>query len=202
MNSRFRMAFACMVPLSLTALSACDNPDAVAPLETGKELPDPAQAQASVQEAQAARIAALNNRDVDGAVSVYAPTATLVVPNAQPLTDPASIRATYASLLGDETSRLTVTPTQTWVSAGADFAVTTARMTVVPQSRQPVTMESTSQSVWQRQPDGKWKIVSEYNVALPEKQAKDADLETAGRTTAVPDTVKPDDSVARATADY
>ena len=95
------------------------------------------------------------------------------------MTDPASIRANYASLLGDENVKIAVTPTQTWVSAGADFAVTTARISI--NSTDPVgspIVSSTSQSVWQRQADGSWKIVSEYSVALP--SARTATDETEG----------------------
>ncbi|WP_230280963.1 DUF4440 domain-containing protein [Croceicoccus sp. Ery15] len=186
-----RMALACVLGLSLTALSACDKADEVTVLEQpAKEAPDPAKAAASIKEAQAARIAALNKRDVDGAVSVYAPNATLVIPDAGPLADLASIRANYASLLGDDSVTMVVIPTQTWVSAGADFAVTTAKISLTSTSPDnPVSIQSTSQSVWQRQTDGLWKIVSEYNVALPAAEAapvSDAAVEINEQASTVP----------------
>jgi ketosteroid isomerase-like protein len=173
MTLRNRMALACVFGLSLTALSACNKADEVTVLEQpAKEAPDPAKAAESIKQAQAARIAALNKRDVDGAVSVYAPNATLVIPNAGPLADLPSIRANYASLLGDDSVTMVVTPSETWVSAGADFAVTTAKISLTSTNPDnPVSIQSTSQSVWQRQPDGLWKIISEYNVALPAAEA-------------------------------
>lgn len=183
MNLRCRVIVSCALGLCLAGLPGCDAANETTVLDApAKETPDPAKAEASIREAQAARIAALNRRDVDGAVSVYASNATLVVPNATPLTDPASIRANYASLLGDDNLAMVVTPTQTWVSAGADFAVTTARIAVRNKAEgDPVAVDSTSQSVWQRQPDGTWKIVSEYNVALPAGDADaDADQADAG----------------------
>lgn len=169
MNLLFRGTMTAALYLPLAGLAACKQAEEASVPETSlKEAPDPAQAEISIEKAQAARISALNNRDVDGAVSVYAPDATLVIPNVEPLTDPASIRANYASLLGDDSVKITVTPTRTWVSAGADFAVTTAQISFadkVPGERPSVS--STNQSVWQRQADGTWKIVSEYSVALP-----------------------------------
>lgn len=185
MNLRCRVIVSCVLGLCLAGLPGCDAQNEPTVLDApAKETPDPVQAEASIKEAQAARIAALNQRDVDGAVSVYAPNATLVVPNATPLTDPASIRANYASLLGDDNLTMTVTPTKTWVSAGADFAVTTAKIVVRSKADgDPVAIDSTSQSVWQRQPDETWKIVSEYNVALPAGNPSDdadpADTDTA-----------------------
>lgn len=169
MYLRCRMIVPCALGLCLATLPGCDAANETAVLDANvKEAPDPAKAEASIREAQAGRIAALRKRDVDGAVSVYAPNATLVVPDATPLTDPASIRANYASLLGDDDLTMTVTPMQTWVSAGADFAVTTAKIAIRSKAEDdPVAIDSTSQSVWQRQADGTWKIVSEYNVALP-----------------------------------
>lgn len=180
MNSLFRTAAAAAVVMSLAGLAGCNQSEQDTLVEAPtKQAPDPAQAEVSIEKAQAVRIAALNNRDVDGAVSVYATNATLVIPNVEPLTDPASIRANYASLLGDENVKIAVTPTQTWVSAGADFAVTTARISI--NSTDPAEgalVSSTSQSVWQRQADGSWKIVSEYSVALP--SARTATDETEG----------------------
>lgn len=167
MNSRLRTAIACLLTLPMISLSACDGAENVTS-QPATEKPDPAQAAAAIEEAQKARIAALNSGDVDGAVSVYAPDATLVLPNEQPLTDPASIRANYASLLGDDTVKLEITPTKTWVSAGADFAITTAKINLRTSATEPPSnLESNNQSVWQRQPNGSWKIVSEYSVALP-----------------------------------
>ena len=186
MKLRCRVIVSCALGLCLAGLPGCDAANETTVLDAPvKETPDPARAEASIKEAQAARISALNRRDVDGAVSVYAPNATLVVPNATPLTDPASIRANYASLLGDDGMVMTVTPTRTWVSAGADFAVTTARITVHRKSNgdRPgidTGIDSASQSVWQRQADGTWKIVSEYNVALP---ARDTDADQANTGT-------------------
>lgn len=193
MNLRCRVIVSCALGLCLAALPGCDAANETAVLDAPvKQTPDPAKAEASIKEAQAGRIAALNQRDVDGAVSVYAPNATLVVPNATPLTDQASIRANYASLLGDDDLTMTVTPMQTWVSAGADFAVTTAKIAVRSKAEDdPVAMDSTSQSVWQRQTDGTWKIVSEYNVALP-AGGSDAGSGQAGSATPV----KPGDEIA------
>ena len=169
MNLLFRGTMAAALSLPLACLTACDQAEDTSIPETlPEQTPDPAQAEISIEKAQAARISALNNRDVDGAVSVYAPDATLVTPNVEPLTDPASIRANYASLLGDDSVKITVTPTRTWVSAGADFAVTTAQISIAGRaSGERPSMSSNNQSVWQRQADGTWKIVSEYSVALP-----------------------------------
>ena len=171
MDLRCRVIVSCALSLCLVGLAGCDAANDPTVLDAPvREAPDPVKAKASIKEAQAARIAALNQRDVDGAVSVYAPDATLVVPNATPLTDTAAIRANYASMLGDDSLTMTVTPMQTWVSAGADFAVTTARIAVrrkLADDAVATDSQSQSQSVWRRQPDGSWKIVSEYNVALP-----------------------------------
>lgn len=165
----------------LLALGACDSADKVAvPAVVEKAAQqDPAQARDAILKAQSSRVDALNKGDVDGAVAVYAPEATVVVPGQSPITDPAAIRANYASLLGDDKLRMSITPGRIWVSAGADFAVTTSQIKIMgPEADATNGIDSTNQAVWQRQADGTWKIVSEYSVALP-AVTSDANAQTS-----------------------
>lgn len=195
-----RLALAGAFVLPFAALAACDKtpdmPEAMKPAE--QEAPSPETAQQDIDAALKAKVEALNNGDVDGAVAIYAPDATIIMPGEPPLTDPTAIRAMYASMLGDDDVDMQITPYNTWVSVNADFAVTTSKITLDGMiGEKPVHSVTTNQAVWQRQADGLWKIVSESNTAqLPDEtsSATTPPDATAGTDTAaapVAETDKP-----------
>lgn len=188
------------IALPLGSLAACDKtpdmPEAMQPQK--KEAPNPETAQQDIDAALQAKVDALNKGDVDGAVAVYAPDATIIMPGEPPLTDPTAIRAMYASMLGDDDVDMTITPYATWVSVNADFAVTTSKITVDGMiGEKPVHSITTNQAVWQRQADGLWKIVSESNTAqLPDETSSattppDATSDTDTAKAPAKDTDKP-----------
>lgn len=178
MNIIRRMALACVMITPAICLAGCDVNTPQSAEQASANEPDPANARAEIDEVQALRIKALESRDVDAAVAVYAADATMITPGKPPLTDPASIRANFAALLGDDKFRISIEAGKTWVSAGADFAVTTAHIRIVgSRNGEPpaVLTDSMNQSVWQKQLDGSWKIESDYSVGLPAAPAPVAD---------------------------
>ncbi len=196
MPSSFRrLAMAGALVLPFAALAACDKtpdmPEAMKPAK--EEAPTPEAAKQDIDAALRAKVEALNKGDVDGAVAVYAPDATIIMPGEPPLTDPAAIRAMYASMLGDDDVDMQITPYNSWVSVNADFAVTTSKITLDGMiGEEPVHSVTTNQAVWQRQTDGLWKIVSESNTAQAPDAASSAttppDAAAAAETAALPET--------------
>jgi uncharacterized protein (TIGR02246 family) len=98
-------------------------------------------------------------RDVDGTVSYYSDDASLLVPNAPIASDRQSIRASWASLLGPDTS-LSWQATKVEVARSSDLAylVGTYQLTTKDAQGKPVSDNGKFVEVWKKQADNKWNL--------------------------------------------
>lgn len=108
--------------------------------------------------------------DIDGTVAFYAENAVLLPPNAPIATDAQSIRASWAGLLGPNSSL-------SWKVSGAEVASSgelgyvygTYALTIKdPKGGAPAHDIGKFVEIWKKQADGQWKcIVDTYNSDLP-----------------------------------
>lgn len=108
--------------------------------------------------------------DLDGAVAFYAENAVLLPPNAPIATDAGAIRASWAGLLGSNTSL-------SWKPAGAEVASSgklgyvygSYALTIKDPNGGPAIHDTGKfVEIWKKQADGQWKcIIDTYNSDLP-----------------------------------
>jgi ketosteroid isomerase-like protein len=113
-------------------------------------------------------------RDVDGTVSYYSDDASLLAPNAPIASDRQSIRASWASLLGPDTS-LSWQATKVEVARSSDLAylVGTYQLTTKDARGNAVADNGKFVEVWKKQADNKWKVVADiFNSDLPVVQPR------------------------------
>jgi len=108
----------------------------------------------------------MGSRNVDEAISRYAPDATLVVPGADPLVGLDAIGSAFKVMLNDSAFAYDLTPSQAWVSESGDLAVTTGDFanTYTQADGQPATIVGKNQTIWQKVGTADWKIVSDFNI--------------------------------------
>jgi len=146
--------------LPLAMLAGCGQ-QASAPVDTAKEL-------AAIHKMEEAQVAAFASRDLVAGLAPYVESSAFAQCGAPLLEGLPAIRPTMEAMLADPASRLEVTPKGSFVSAGGDLAVTTGDYAYTytdPTTKQPVTEKGVNQTVWQKQADGSWKNVSDFNVA-------------------------------------
>lgn len=156
-----RTLIAAAAPLVL--LAGCGQEQAPAPA-------DPDAIFSTVAEVEAGQLAAIRTRDLAGAIAVYAPEATLITPGAPAATTPEQIRAAFEEQFRDPEMKVSLSPVRHWVSAAGDLAVTQSSLEMTmtdPQTGRVVTSPGANQTVWKKDAAGAWKMVSDYNVALP-----------------------------------
>ena len=139
----------------------------------GSAAVDPDAALEAVHATEQAQLEAIAAKDLRGAVRNYEDGAILVTPGQPPATGGEAIAAAFDEMLSDPNLKFEVTPGPAWVSEGGDMAVTTSTVSYTssePGTGNPVKVMVGNQTVW-RKPTGKpWRIVTDYNVALPEGQ--------------------------------
>ncbi len=108
-------------------------------------------------DAQWAKTAAA--KDVDGTVSYYADDASLLAPNVAIASDKASIRASWAGLLGPDNS-LTWQANKVEVARSSDLAyiIGSYQLTMKNSQGKPEADRGKFVEVWKKQADGKWKV--------------------------------------------
>jgi uncharacterized protein (TIGR02246 family) len=107
--------------------------------------------------------------DVDGTVSYYSDDASLLAPNAPIASDRQSIHASWASLLGPDTS-LSWQANKVEVARSSDLAylVGTYQLTTKDAHGNAVADNGKFVEVWKKQADNKWKVVADiFNSDLP-----------------------------------
>jgi ketosteroid isomerase-like protein len=111
-------------------------------------------------DAQWAKTAA--TKDVDGTVSYYADDASLLAPNVAIASDKASIRASWAGLLGPDAS-LTWQADKVEVARSSDLAyiVGAYQLTMKDSQGKPALDRGKFVEVWKKQADGKWKVAAD-----------------------------------------
>ena len=115
-------------------------------------------------------------RDVDGTVSYYSDDASLLAPNAPIANDRQSIHASWASLLGPDTS-LSWQATKVEVARSSDLAylVGTYQLNTKDAQGKPVSDTGKFVEVWKKQADNKWKVVADiFNSDMPVVQPRPA----------------------------
>jgi len=151
-----RVPLVALAPLTL--LAACGS------------AADPDEVLESVRATEQAQLQAIASKDLRGAVRNYDDDAVLVTPGEQPANGGEAIAAAFDAMLADPNLKFEATPGPAWASESGDMAVTTSTVRYTssePGTGNPVEVTVNNQTVW-RKPNGRpWKIVSDYNVALP-----------------------------------
>lgn len=108
-------------------------------------------------------------RDVERLVSRYAPDATVKIPGAPPLTG-RWVRRSIEAGINDRAFAMTFAHDRIEVARSGDLAYSRGhyQMTLTDrQSGQPRTDYGTYLTVWQRQSDGRWKVIEDFNTPGP-----------------------------------
>jgi ketosteroid isomerase-like protein len=158
-SQRFKLAlFACLALLLVA--SACTTPSA----------PDTRKAdEAALRELDAQWAKSAQANDLDGTVAYYSDDATLLPPNAPMAKDKQAIRAMWAELLVPGNS-LTWQATKVEVAKSGDlaFIMGTYQLSMKGPEGQPLNDTGKFVEVWEKQPDGKWKVGTDiFNSDLP-----------------------------------
>ena len=132
---------------------------------------------ANIQELDEQWSATAAKNDLDGTVAFYADDAVLLPPNAPIATDRKSIRESWASLLGPNTTVLwKVSKVEVAKSGELGYFYGTYELSIKdPKGGPPVHDTGKLVEVWKKQADGEWKcIVDTYNSDLPLPAASEA----------------------------
>lgn len=141
---------------------------------------DPDKVVAEIRAAEAAQMEAFGKKDLAGATAVYAAEANFIKPGEGPQGGEMITKA-FEAMLKDPAFKLEPiegTGTQ-WVAESGELATTgfTAKMTSTGADGKVVTEPVINQTVWKKQEDGSWKIVSDFNAAYPDEAAAPAAAE-------------------------
>jgi uncharacterized protein (TIGR02246 family) len=122
---------------------------------------------AAISEIEQGQLAALNAHDASGATNVYTADARFFDAGSPPAVGAEAIAAGFDAMVKDPNTAITLTRQAGWVSQSGDLAVTVAdyRFTYSGEDGAPVTVNGVNQSVWQKQEDGGWKMVADFNGA-------------------------------------
>jgi ketosteroid isomerase-like protein len=108
-------------------------------------------------------------RDLEGLIAHYAPGATLKEPDTPPLSG-GWIRTSFEAAMNDPAFAMTFAHDRIEVAASGDIAYSRGHYQVSwtdPQSRQPTTHYGSYLTVWQRQADGHWKVLEDFESQRP-----------------------------------
>jgi uncharacterized protein (TIGR02246 family) len=125
-------------------------------------------------DAQWAKAAAA--KDVDAAVGYYSDDASLLAPSEPIASDKQSIRATWSSMLGSDTS-LNWQASKVEVARSGDLAYVMGvyQLTTTDPKAKPVVDRGKFVEVWKKQADGNWKTVADiFNSDLAVQTQKSA----------------------------
>ncbi len=113
--------------------------------------------------------AAARGKDAEKFVSVYAPNAAVMLANAPDLHGSDAIRDGISGMMQDPNFALTFSPDNVVASRSGDLAYETGvySLTMSDEEKNPVTESGHYVVVWQKQPDGLWKVVIDAPVSDP-----------------------------------
>jgi uncharacterized protein (TIGR02246 family) len=158
----------CTCLLGLTA--ACGSAIVGVSFGGGAHDTRPADVQA-VKDLEAAWLNETALKDPARFASYYAEDALVLSPNAPLIAGKNKIQAGLTTLMADPNFALTFHSTRVEASKGGDMVYTIgeySRTTSDPKSKQPVTDKGNYLTVWKKQADGNWKVVTDMdNSALP-----------------------------------
>lgn len=118
---------------------------------------------------------AMNDHDAAAAVAVYAPDAVFIAPGTGLLNTPEGIRADFDEMAKDENLAFAMGPGNDWVSNDGGLAVTVANFNYTytdPESGDAKSIQGVNQTAWQKQEDGSWKIIADFNAETPKATAQ------------------------------
>jgi ketosteroid isomerase-like protein len=116
-------------------------------------------------------------RDIDKALTCYADTASMLPPNAPIATGKDAMRKVWARMIGDPTSSLSWQTTKLEVSQAGDmvYSIGTYEFSTTDPAGRRVADHGKGVAIYQRQPDGKWRVVVDiFNSDLSPPQAPGA----------------------------
>jgi uncharacterized protein (TIGR02246 family) len=153
-----RAILACAAVLACTA---CQQKAAEAPAK-----PDTAAETQAIETVENGQIAAVNQKNVDGATSLYSDDAVFIGDDGKAVRGKDAISAGFKQFLADPGMKIDYKPEAKTFSSSGDMAYSTASYTETftdPKTKKPVTMTGTNLSVWKKQADGSWKLVADSN---------------------------------------
>lgn len=119
-----------------------------------------------IRAAEAAMFQGIQSRDVDKALSGYAPDASALYDGFPPIHDLTALRADYKEFLGDKNFAYQAQDTRADASGDLGYTEGTVRYTYTdPTSNKPVNFSGSYVMVWKRQADGSWKAVEDISTA-------------------------------------
>jgi uncharacterized protein (TIGR02246 family) len=124
----------------------------------------------AIHQVEAAQMTAFDAKDIDGSLAPYADSSAFATSGMPYASGRDALRSVFGGMLADPNVHLELTPKGSFVSASGDLAVTTADYVHTftdPGTGKPVSETGVNQTVWQKQADGSWKNMSDFNVSLP-----------------------------------
>jgi uncharacterized protein (TIGR02246 family) len=156
-----RMIIAAMV---LGALAGCQKPAPESkPVDTDAEV-------AAIRQMETAQIKAIQMRDAAGSAANYADDAVFVNEDGKPVEGAPAIGEAFTAMVRDPALAFDYKQGRMVVSKGGDLAYSTATYSVTytdPKTGKPATSTGSNLSVWQKDANGKWKLVADNNAGKP-----------------------------------
>ena len=152
---------------AMLACAACQQKSAEAPAN-----PDTSAETKAIETVENGQIAAVNEKNLDGATSLYGDDAVFIGENGKAVKGKDAIAAGFKEFLGDPGMKIDYKPGAKFFSSSGDLAYSTAAFTesyTDPKTKKAVTITGTNLSVWRKQADGSWKLVADSNPAATAK---------------------------------
>ena len=146
---------------AVLACAACQQKAAEAPAKA-----DTAAETTKIESVESGQIAAINQKNVDGATSLYADDAVFIGDDGKAVQGKDAIAGGFKQFLADPGMKIDYKPGTKTFSSSGDMAYSTASYTETftdAKTKKPVTMTGTNLSVWRKQDDGSWKLVADSN---------------------------------------
>jgi uncharacterized protein (TIGR02246 family) len=150
---------------AVLACAACQQKAAEAPAKR-----DTAAETRAIETVENGQIAAVNQKNLDGATSLYADDAVFIGENGKAVRGKDAIAAGFKEFLADPSMKIDYKPGAKSFSSSGDLAYSTAAYTesfTDPKTKKVITMRGTNLSVWRKQADDSWKLVADSNPAGP-----------------------------------
>jgi uncharacterized protein (TIGR02246 family) len=164
-----------LVVLVTFSLTSCTQP-AQAP-QTPAPPPDTRAAdEKAIRDIEAQWVKDFQAKDLDKETSVYAPDGSFLMTGAPIQTGKDAIRATHKAFLEDPNFAVDFSPSRVVVARSSDVAYAQGAYTFTfsdPKTKKPVTEKGKYVDVYQKQPDGSWKVVEDiFNADAPAEPAR------------------------------
>ena len=149
----------------ILACAGCQQKTVEAPAKA-----DTAAETQAIETVENGQIAAINQKNVDGATNLYSDDAVFIGEDGKAVRGKDAIAAGFKKFLADPAIKIDYKPGAKSFGSSGDLAYSTASYTETvtdPKTKKAVTMTGTNLSVWRKQADGSWKLVADSNPASP-----------------------------------